>query len=253
MLELDGVVLFTTTGIVVEMREQILFEIRRLAAANGQPPGQKLFERETGIAAHMWAGKLWARWSDALTEAGFLPNEWGRRLDSDAVLNGVIAGIRYYGRLPTQNELMIYRQANPSAPTDKAVKRHFGRRAQLVAALAKRAAEDPAYADIAAMLPAVDSTPAAGRVPPKGAEGHVYLIQSGDFYKVGRSDELERRVKEIRLALPDKATLAHSIRTDDPAGIEAYWHRRFADRRANGEWFKLTLADVAAFKRRKFQ
>ncbi|MFC0219030.1 GIY-YIG nuclease family protein [Pseudochelatococcus lubricantis] len=236
------------------MRDFILQEIRRLASANGgQAPGQKLFAKETGIAEHQWRGRFWARWGDALTEAGFKPNDWTGKSDANAVLSGLIAACRHYGRLPTNSELEMLRRTDPSVPHPNVIKSSFGRRSDMIAALAKHVATDTALSDVAVMLPE-QSNDALQRQPvSKSVEGFVYLIKSGDFYKIGRSDDAERRFKQITIALPDKAELFHTIRTDDPSGIEAYWHRRFDDRRANGEWFKLTAQDVAAFRRRKFQ
>ncbi|RYC23688.1 GIY-YIG nuclease family protein [Ciceribacter ferrooxidans] len=236
------------------MREHILNEIRRLAAQNqGQPPGSQAFVSATGITESKWRGKYWARWGDALTEAGYEPNSWTGKSDANVILSGVITACRRYGRFPTNAEISMLRVSDPTIPSPKTILGNMGGRAALITALMKYIGDDPQYSDVRAMLPAITQTASA---PPKSAkliDGHVYLIKSGEFYKIGRSDALERRVKEIRIALPDAATLLHSIVTDDPPGIEAYWHRRFADQRANGEWFKLTPDDVKAFMRRKFQ
>ena len=235
------------------MKDEIIGQIRRLAAENdGKAPGQIAFARATGIREHQWLGKLWARWSDAVSEAGLSPNIRTMRLDSERVLAQIVAACHAYGKVPTKAEFNLYRTNNPDFPSVKAVSRHFGSRDQLIDALSSLSQKDEA---LAKLLPYAEIT----MTPPPNAEreavkdGHVYLLKSGEFYKVGRSDNLERRVKEVRVAMPDALTLLHSIRTDDPAGIEAYWHRRFADRRANGEWFKLTRADLAAFRRRTYQ
>jgi hypothetical protein len=82
--------------------------------------------------------------------------------------------------------------------------------------------------------------------------GFVYLLKARKFYKVGRSNALGRRERELAIQLPEKANTLHVIRTDDPVGIEAYWHKRFESKRKNGEWFELSAADVKAFRRRKF-
>jgi hypothetical protein len=148
-------------------------------------------------------------------------------------------------------ELRMYKKIDSAFPNEKTMLSMLGGKSNLVRRIGEWSDANAGYEDVAAMIPQVDQSDSDERTAP--FEGFVYLIRSGAHYKIGRSDELERRIKEIRVALPEAASLVHSIRTDDPAGIEAYWHRRFADRRANGEWFKLTGADVVAFKRRKYQ
>jgi hypothetical protein len=78
--------------------------------------------------------------------------------------------------------------------------------------------------------------------------GEVYLFKSGKYYKIGKTNDTVRRGNELRIQLPEKMDMIHSIKTDDPSGIEAYWHRRFQDKRMNGEWFDLNSSEIRAFK-----
>ncbi|HMR09701.1 MAG TPA: GIY-YIG nuclease family protein [Polyangiaceae bacterium] len=237
------------------MRERILSEIKRLAAANGgRAPGLRTFENDTGIATSQWRGKLWARWGDAVADAGLVPNTSAEKLDPDAVLDCYEEACRRYLRPPTYAEWRIFVGNGEDRVGVNALKRVFGSTHGAVNTLRERAVkrgED----DLVAMLPETATSAQLPNSEPltDTLEGWVYLLQSGEYFKIGRSDELERRVKQISIALPEKVELVHAIRTDDPTGIEAYWHRRFGDKRANGEWFKLERDDVKAFKRRKFQ
>ena len=233
-------------------RETIINEIRRLAKANGgQPPGSRLFEHETGIRESAWRGVYWPRWGDAVAEAGLQPNAPFAKLDETFFLKELAGAFRTLGKVPTSMELRIYRRSHPTFPF-RAIVKHFRSTANMHRRLAEWAKANEENADVAAML--ADRVAEAEPVGKRSTEGFVYLIRWGTNYKIGRGEHLERRVKQVRTGLPDSGHLVHAIRTDDPPGIEAYWHRRFADKRAeNGEWFKLTHADVAAFKRRKYQ
>ncbi len=235
------------------MRDRIISEIQRLVLQDGSPPGENTFVAATGIAPKEWRGKIWGRWSDALRDAGFAPNELKKRLNSNDVLMSCAECCLALGRWPSDPDYQLHARNNPGFPASTTIKNHFPRRALLAEAMRAWAhhPENHKFVGIVDFLPMPSQAPA--ELSAHQNYGHVYLLRAGDYYKIGQSSDLEKRVKSINVALPDKATLEHAISTDDSPGIEAYWHRRFANRRANGEWFKLSKADILAFKKRKFQ
>ena len=56
-------------------KAHIIAEIVRTAKANAAVPlGRQRFYAETGVKETDWLGKYWARWGDAISEAGLTPN-----------------------------------------------------------------------------------------------------------------------------------------------------------------------------------
>ncbi len=231
-------------------RASLVGEIRRVAeACGGSPPGARKFERITGLPRSAWLGRFWSRWSDALREAGFVPNLRNRRLEEETMLEQFAEVARSIGRIPVFSDLDLYRRSGGKVALRGAYIRHFGGKAQLLDRLKGWAEENPDRADIAAMLREevrTDNEPASNARP--GDSGAVYLLRCGSRFKIGCSVAIKKRVRAIQNTLPEPAALVHAIKTDDPLGIERYWHRRFADKRLHGEWFRLDAADVAAFR-----
>lgn len=211
----------------------------------------RAFESETGIGEAVWRGVYWVRWSEAVKEAGLEPNVKVEKYTEEFLLTKLAEAARHFGKFPTAMEFRMYRRIDQTFPNVKSITRHFDSLMNIPPRLAEWAEARSSYSDVAAALGTFKEESEPSEAPTR--EGLVYLLKWGAHYKIGRSDQIERRIKKLSTELPEKGELLHTIRTDDPPGIEAYWHQRFADRRANGEWFKLTRTDIAAFKRRKFQ
>lgn len=238
-------------------KEHILNEIRRTAADNGgRLLGERAFYSETGISKTDWWGKFWARFSDAVREAGFSPTEFPdeKQYSNEDMLGSYARLAQELGRLPTVGDLKLKKRHDPNVPNSKTYETRFGSKLELVRQLASYCANWPEHANVLVWCQdyiTKNRVAATDECGPEGEIGYVYLMKMGKFFKIGRTNDVVRRGREITIQLPEQAIRTHFFRTDDPAGIEAYWHRRFAGKRRNGEWFELSAKDIAAFKRRK--
>jgi hypothetical protein len=238
-------------------RSHILQEIKRTAEANGGVPlGSARFEKETGINTWDWQ-EFWPRWSEALREANYAPNQFNDSYSETELLEKYAKLAQTLGKLPTVGDIIFKARNDSEFPRMNTLSSRLGRKAALIKKLEEFCRTRNEYQDVARLC--VEYVSPKNSVPEESfqksgtvEDGCVYLIKSGRFHKIGRANSAGRREYELSIQLPEKTKAIHVIRTDDPNGIEAYWHNRFAEKRKNGEWFELSAADVAVFKRRKF-
>jgi hypothetical protein len=241
-------------------RSEILAHIQRIAKADGAPPGKNRFQAETGIKRYEWYGVYWARWGDALEEAGLIANTLQEKFAKDSILEAYLKLLEALGRVPAEGDIRIAKRSDDSFPSHSTLSNHLGlKRERLTVALDYASTRPNSASAVAILQLAFDDLPPEAEAPEEFdavgpyATGFVYLIKSGKYYKIGKTNSIDRRQYEIGLHLAEGLEPIHSIETDDPSGIEVYWHNRFKDKRMNGEWFNLSASDVRAFRlRRKF-
>lgn len=238
-------------------KNDILNAIKKTATENnGIALGMDKFFEATGIKRSDWEGKYWIRWADAIKEAGFIPNKFSSpAFDMEWLLEQFAGYVRALNHFPTQPELKIKNHNDKTFPTLTTMKTRLGTKAETLKKLIAFCKTKPEYKDVLEICELESENFIASVTAVKNVEGQlgvVYLMKSGKYYKIGKATHTGNRHYQLSIQLPEKVSLIHEIQTDDPFGIEKYWHGRFESKRLNGEWFNLNSYDIAAFKRRKF-
>lgn len=237
-------------------KKEIIDEIKRTAEENGGAPlGWRKFATATGIREPDWKGKLWARWGDAVREAGLTPNEMVQAYSQEELLERLASLARSLERIPTEQDIRLSVSNGTPFPMHKTLTGTFGSKPQLVVKLREFCQSREEFAAVVAYCDSYVPRGVDKAAEPQQdvqRDSYVYLMKSAKYYKIGKANVIGRRHRQLAIQMPESLILVHEIKTDDPFGIEAYWHNRFADKRRNGEWFELTTADITAFKRRKF-
>ena len=79
--------------------------------------------------------------------------------------------------------------------------------------------------------------------------GTVYLI-TNDYidFKIGiTSKPIEKRLKQLQTGNSEKIKLVKCYKTKNYKMMEGWLHRKFFDKRLEGEWFSLNDSDVLSF------
>ena len=75
--------------------------------------------------------------------------------------------------------------------------------------------------------------------------GYVYLLLcENGLYKIGRTQDIARRVKDLNRDIPVQIKHIHSFLTQNTFKSEIFMHKKFSKERVQYEWFRLSSEQV---------
>lgn len=244
-------------------RDTFLSTLRIAATENGgKPPGEYRFYRQYGLSRESLWNAGFDTFGAACVAADLRPNALTQRLTDDELLGPLATLTRKLGKFPSKGVVEVARKRDKAFPSWDSISRRAreGPEGSLRDIVAAWCNSRPQFADVAQILQHAASAPRTleSRGDRQLVKGFVYLMRYGSggaVYKVGIAESVPRRHAQIAMMTPQDLRVLHSIPTDDPRGIEDYWHRRFESKRVEGkkELFRLSSEDVAAFRSRKYQ
>ena len=80
------------------------------------------------------------------------------------------------------------------------------------------------------------------------AKEFIYLIRGGPYYKIGRTKNLELRIKSLQTGHPCPLQIIKVWLVEDGPSMEIQVHGQFLSKRIHGDWFNLSDADVEVLK-----
>ena len=158
-------------------KDKILSEIRRLHKANGVVPGRLKLESESGIRESDWRGVYWAKYNDAVKEAGLVPNKLASAYSTEHLLTILARLTQRLGHIPTYSELRLEARKDSGMPADTVFAR-LGSKSQQTEKLIAYCRVQSVFADIIPILEsALPSATVDSEVISTASEsdGFVYL------------------------------------------------------------------------------
>jgi hypothetical protein len=221
---------------------------------NGKVIGEHVFRKYSKISSGYWQGRYWRSWSEFQAELGFKPNVPNTRIPNEVLLRRYAELALELKKIPTHIDLILRRKADRTFP-DSSTFWHLGTKEKRLASLAAFCEGKPEFAFVLELIRRYREKKerARERRPSRNVQGIVYLARQGSGYKLGRIHASGGQHSLESYTLANRADTVHAIDTDDPAGIEFYWRRRFRLRRQGRDSFRLTDQDLNAFRYRRFQ